>query len=364
MWKRLIDWLDIRIGLNDLIKSQLTEYRVPANINIFYTLGFVAFAAFLLQTVTGAFLIIYYTPHPDHAFKSVQEIMNVVPYGWFVRLVHVVGSNLMVVTVLIHMLSVMFMGSYKKPREVTWFTGALMLLMTLAFCLSGYLLPWSQLSYWATTVVTVIPTAFPYAGEFITRMLRGGDIVSGPTLKLFFAFHVAFIPALFMVLLGLHFFLIRRIGTSSPPFGKRTEEYLPWTSYRHESHAGGHPFFPHFVVREMYMTCLYIFVLFFIIAFVPMLFLPEAAMTPADPFRTPSRIKPEWYFLAPYQMLKLIPNKFLGISLQAAIIAIFLLWPVFDKKREANIMKRPLLFTLFVFMIIVWVILTVWGHYS
>ena len=185
------EWLEIRIGLDELIRSQLTEYRVPKNINIFYTLGMVAFAAFLFQVLTGILLLFYYIPDDKDAFKSVQFIMNQVPYGWLFRLMHVVGSNLMVAVVLLHMGSVFFLGAYKKPRELTWVVGALMFLTTLGFCLSGYLLPWSQLSYWATTVVTNIPTAFPLCGDLICKILRGSENVSGVTLNRFFALHVA-----------------------------------------------------------------------------------------------------------------------------------------------------------------------------
>ncbi len=163
----LKNWLEVRIGLKELIRNQLTEYRVPRNINLFYTLGFVALSLFVLQVITGILLLIFYVPEPARAFKSVQRLMTTIPYGWLFRLMHVVGSNLLVAVVLVHMASVFFMNSYKKPRELTWITGGLLLLITMTFCLSGYLLAWSQLSYWATTIVTTIPTAFPYVGGFI-----------------------------------------------------------------------------------------------------------------------------------------------------------------------------------------------------
>jgi ubiquinol-cytochrome c reductase cytochrome b subunit len=364
LFGKLRNWLEIRIGLEDLIKTQLTEYMVPGNINIFYTLGFVALAAFLSQVITGFFLLIYYVPHSDYAFRSVQDIMNRVPYGWLFRMMHSVGSNLMVAVVFLHMLSVFFMGSYKKPREMTWVAGSFMLLTVLTFCLSGYLLPWSQLSYWATTIVTTIPTAFPYVGDFITRMLRGGESVSGTTLNRFFALHVTFLPLLLVAFLAVHLFLIRRIGISSPPFGKAREERKPWTEYRHESHAGGRPFYPYFVQKELFMVSVFFGVMFFVISSMPTLFLPEDANTPADPFRTPAHIKPEWYFLAPYQMLKLIPNKLLGISMQMVLVTLFILWPFLDTKEEGNILKRPLLLALFILSVIGWIALTVWGRYS
>lgn len=362
MIERIREWLDIRIGLNELIRSQLTEYRVPKNINIFYTLGIVAFVAYLIQSVTGIFLLIFYVPHEDHAFKSVQYIMNTVPYGWLFRLIHVVGSNLMVAVVILHMFSVFFLAAYKKPRELTWVLGALMLLITLAFCLSGYLLPWSQLSYWATTVATTIPTAFPFLGDYVAKLLRGGEQVSGVTLNRFFALHVALLPPLLMTLFGLHIFLIRRIGISSPPFGGESEK-RGWKEFKHESHPDGQPFYPYFFSKEAFMIVLYFVALFFVISFSPALFLPADANIPADPFNTPEHIRPEWYFLAPYQILKLIPNKFLGIAFEIFLVTVFLLWPFFDRSEENNILKRPLLLALFIGTILLWAAFTIWGSY-
>jgi ubiquinol-cytochrome c reductase cytochrome b subunit len=365
MWNNIKNWIEIRIGLDELIKDQLTGYLVPRNINIFYTLGFVALGGFVIQVITGLFLLAYYVPHTDHAFKSVQHILVTVPYGWLFRLMHVVGSNLMVVAVGLHMLSVFFMNSYKKPREMTWLAGAILLFLTLLFCLSGYLLPWSQLSYWATTIVTNIPSALPYVGDFTVICLRGGQNVSGATLGRFYSLHVGILPLFLLIFLGMHLFLIRRIGISSPPFGKPGEEKKPWTSFRHESHeGGGYPFFPHFVLKESYMTIAFLAAMFFIITFMPALFLPEDVTIPADPLKTPAHIKPEWYFLAPYQMLKLVPNKLVGISLQMVLVLIFLLWPFLDKKEEDNMLKRPVLFGVFITVFIGWIVLTIWGQYS
>jgi ubiquinol-cytochrome c reductase cytochrome b subunit len=124
MWTKIRNWLEVRIGLEELIRSQLTEYRVPGNINLLYTLGFVALMMFLVQVITGFFLLIYYIPYSEMAFKSVQDIMNTVPYGWLFRQMHVVGSNLMIIAVFLHAASVFLMGGYKKPRELTWVVGA------------------------------------------------------------------------------------------------------------------------------------------------------------------------------------------------------------------------------------------------
>jgi ubiquinol-cytochrome c reductase cytochrome b subunit len=364
MWKTIKNWIEVRVGLDELVRTQLTEYRVPRNINVFYTLGFVALAGFIVQIITGFFLLTYYVPHPDHAFKSVQGIMVNVPYGWLFRLMHVVGSNLIVVAVGCHMLSVFFMNSYKKPRELTWFAGATMLLITLTFCLSGYLLPWSQLSYWATTIVTNIPSALPFFGNFAVTCLQGGQNVSGVTLGRFFALHVGVLPALLILLMAVHLFLVRRIGISAPPFGAAGEEKKPWTAFRHEDHPNGYPFFPHFVLKEAAMVMAFFALVFLVITFSPGLFLPEDASIPADPFKTPAHIKPEWYFLAAYQMLKIVPNKFLGISLQITIVSVFLFWPFLDTGKEDNMLKRGVLFGVFIAAIIGWAVLTIWGKYS
>ncbi len=359
MGQQLRKWLDNRIGLDEIIRSQLTEYRVPKNINIFYTLGMVAFAAFLFQVFTGILLLFYYIPDEKDAFQSVQFIMNQVPYGWLFRLMHVVGSNLMVAVVLLHMGSVFFLGAYKKPRELTWVVGALLLLTTLGFCLSGYLLPWSQLSFWATTVATNIPTAFPLVGELVTRILRGGDAVTSATLSRFFAMHVALLPAVLGILFLCHVFLVRRIGISAPPSGG--EESGEWTEFRHVSHPGGLPFYPDFVSKEVLMAIIYLIVMFAVISFVPALFIPADATTPANPLSTPAQIRPEWYFLAPYELLKLIPNEFLGIALQLVLVVVFIFWPFIDTAKEHNILKRPSLLILFCATILLWIGLTIGG---
>jgi ubiquinol-cytochrome c reductase cytochrome b subunit len=363
MWKNIKNWIEVRVGLDELVRTQLTGYLVPGNINVFYTLGFVALAGFVVQVLTGLLLLTYYIPHPDHAFRTVQYIMVNVPYGWLIRLMHVVGSNLIVAAVGCHMLSVFFMNSYKKPREMTWLAGAALLFIALTFCLSGYLLPWSQLSYWATTIVTNLPSAFPYFGNFVVKCLQGGESVSGVTLGRFFALHVGVLPALLVVFLSVHLFLIRRTGISTPPFGAR-EEKRPWTAFRHEDHPNGYPFFPHFVLKEAYMVMAFFVLMFFIMTFAPALFLPEDANIPADPLKTPMHIKPEWYFLAPYQMLKVVPNKFVGISLQIIMVLVFLLWPFLDNKLEDNMLKRRALFAVFLAALAGWVVLTIWGKYS
>jgi ubiquinol-cytochrome c reductase cytochrome b subunit len=359
---KLKNWLDVRMGLDDFVQKRILSYRVPKNINIFYTLGFLAAIAYAVQAFTGIVLLIYYIPHPEHAFKSVQDIMTKVPYGWLFRQMHAVGSNLMITILVLHMITVFLMGNYKRPRELTWLGGGLSLLLTVLFGLSGYLLPWTQLSYWATTVVTSMPTAFPVIGEAMAQILRGGDHVTGITLGRFFALHVAILPPLFMGFMGLHLFLISRIGISATPFGMTDEEKRPLTEYRKKSHPDGYPYYPTFFQKQMYVTMAYFAVMFFFITFLPNLYFADEASMPADPFTTPANIRPAWYLIAPYQILKLIPNKFLGITLQVILVALFLAWPFVDTVQQKNVLKRPVLRGVFISLLVLWTFLTFWGR--
>ena len=270
MWQKIKDGFEERVGLQSLIRTKLKDYTVPGGINIFYTLGIVTLIAYMIQAVTGYFLLIYYIPHPDYAFKSVQDIMNVAPFGWLPRMLHIVVSNLMVIVIIMHLISIFVMLSYKKPRELTWVAGVCLFFITLVFCLSGYLLPWSQRSFWATTIVTNIPTAFPVIGDYVANVLRGGDSISGATLSRFFALHVAFLPPIFLLIVGFHMYLVRRLELSTPPFsvasGNNPERY---------------PLYPNFFLKQVFMIMVFFSLVFFVITFMPTFFLYRFAWTDA-----------------------------------------------------------------------------------
>ncbi|MDH5458536.1 MAG: cytochrome b N-terminal domain-containing protein [Nitrospinota bacterium] len=217
---RFIDWVHYRTGIKDIVKEQITEYRVPPKLNKWYSLGGLSLFIFGLQLVTGVLLLVYYVPSTDAAFASIQRIMLDIPYGWLVRLSHAAGSHMMMIIIMLHMVSVIFMGSYKKPREMTWLSGCALIILTLAVCFTGYLLPWSQLSYWATTVATSIPEPIPLIGPFIVKLVRGGDHINPDTLNRFFALHVIVIPAVMLALVGFHLFMVRVLGISGPRSSK------------------------------------------------------------------------------------------------------------------------------------------------
>lgn len=215
MWQKVFRWLDERLGLNDLSKAVLD--RPEPKGNWWNTLGSASLFLFLLQGATGIFLSVYYTPSPDHAYDSITFIMNDVSFGWLIRGIHHWGATLMVLIVFIHMLRVFITASYKYPREMTWLIGIGLLLATLGMGFTGYLLPWNQKAYWATTVGTQIAGTVPFIGEFILKVLRGGADLSALTLQRFFAAHIWILPAALAGLLGVHLFLIIKHGESEFP---------------------------------------------------------------------------------------------------------------------------------------------------
>jgi quinol-cytochrome oxidoreductase complex cytochrome b subunit len=215
MTSRLFQWIDDRLGLSTIYNVTL-DRKVP-KVNWFYTLGSASLFLFVMQAVTGIFLSIYYVPSPDSAYNSIQYIMNDVTFGWLIRGIHHWGATLMVLVVFLHMLRTFYFAAYKFPREITWLTGVILLLATLGMGFTGYLLPWNQRSYWATTVGTEIAGTVPVIGDFIMRVLRGGTTLSGVTLARFFAVHIWVLPAVIIALIGVHMYLIIRLGISAPP---------------------------------------------------------------------------------------------------------------------------------------------------
>jgi quinol-cytochrome oxidoreductase complex cytochrome b subunit len=220
MATRVGDWLDQRLGWR-AVWNALFLRKMP-KVNWLYTLGSATLFVAINQIVTGILLTIYYVPSPDQAYDSVQYITTQVTAGWLIRGLHHWGASAMVLLTVLHMLRVILLGSYKFPREVTWFSGIALLLIVIGFGFTGYLLPWDQKAYWATTVGTRIAEVTPVIGQWILRIMRGGEELSAVTLARFFGVHVWFLPATLLLLLGIHLFLIIRNGISEVP--QRDEE--------------------------------------------------------------------------------------------------------------------------------------------
>ena len=323
---RLGNWLDERFGWNEL-HAFIAHKTVPRHrYSYWYFFGGMTLFLFTIQVLTGMLLLLYYRPSPNEAYESVQYIMTQVRFGWLIRSIHSWSANLMMFTVVAHMFSVFFLKAYRKPRELTWVSGMLLLFVVLGFGFSGYLLPWNTLSFFATKVGTDIPGQVPIVGKWILVFLRGGEEVTGATLTRFFGFHVAVLPGLAILLIGLHVLLVQRFGMSVPPSIEAEWQAKP--SERREMR-----FFPNFLLRELMAWYVALAILGGLAAIKPW----ELGIK-ADPFApAPAGIRPEWYFMFMFQTLKIIPAKIgflngdlLGILGFGAAFAAWLLLPFFD----------------------------------
>jgi quinol-cytochrome oxidoreductase complex cytochrome b subunit len=207
--------LDDRLDIKDAVEKNLSK-PVPPHVNWTFCFGGITLFLFMVQAVTGIMLLMYYQPTVAEAYKSVVYITNNVPFGWLIRGLHHWAANGMIVMVSLHMLRVFFYGAYKPPRDFNWVTGVILLMLTLGFGFTGYLLPWNQISYWATTVGTEAPGAMPVIGEYIIILMRGGPSITQITLTRFFAIHVVILPLAIGFFLMGHFFMIRKQGISGP----------------------------------------------------------------------------------------------------------------------------------------------------
>ena len=350
---RLWTWLDQRIGLADFEKLARKK-QVPAHRHAFwYYLGGMTLFLFMIQVVTGILLLFYYRPSAEEAFESVQFLMAEVEFGWLIRSIHAWSANLMIFTLYVHLFSVLLLKAYRPPREVTWFSGMGLLGLALAFGFTGYLLPWNELAYFATKVGTEITGTVPLVGSFLLRLLRGGDEVTGATLTRFYGIHVAVLPALVTILLGLHLYLVQKHGMSVPPSVERRGG-APRTM----------PFVPNFLLRDIVGWLSALAILAALAAL-----LPAELGKKADPFApAPVGIKPEWYFMFMFQTLKYLPGYILGIEGEIVGVigfglgGLFLLLIPFLDRRSARGEPSPLFTWIGIAIIAYMLVLTYLGY--
>jgi menaquinol-cytochrome c reductase cytochrome b subunit len=227
-----LDWLEERSGLVGATKYFLFR-KVPRDSNWFHTLGSATLTAFLVQAITGVILAMYYKPDPDSAYESIQHITNDLTLGWLVRGMHRWGASVFIILMFFHAARVFLFGAYKYPRELNWIVGVLLLATGLLEGFTGYLLPWDQTAYWATVVGINLNGTAPVIGPFLAQWLAGGPEIGADALAKFYALHMLLIPGLIIGLIGLHLYLVVRLGVSSPPWSdvaagrERPEEPAP-----------------------------------------------------------------------------------------------------------------------------------------
>jgi cytochrome b6 len=355
-WKRRLgEYFNERLGLES-VNALLAKKTVPMHgSTAFYFLGGMAMFLFVIQLITGLMLTLYYKPASDQAFESVQAIMTEVDYGWLIRSIHSWSANLMIGVLVLHMLTCFAMRAYRKPRELTWVTGVLLLYLFLAFGFSGYLLPWNKLALFATRVGTALAGDVPVVGDQLLLLARGGREVTGDTLVRFFALHVAIFPVIAFGLLGVHLYLVQKHGMSIP--------HRVLDRHGDPKRVPGMPFVPHFLLRDMVGWYLALALL----AALSALF-PWELGEKADPYGpAPEGIKPEWYFLFMFQTLRHLPAHLLGMEGEALGVLFFglcgivlVLIPFLDRAEKPG-MARKVLVGLAAVAVVYAVAFTIWG---
>jgi quinol-cytochrome oxidoreductase complex cytochrome b subunit len=345
-------FLTERLGLDAIWKlGQHKQVPIHRSTPCYY-LGGMALFLFIIQIISGMLLALFYKPSADQAFESVQSIMTEVDFGWLIRSVHAWAANLLMLVLFLHLLTTYMMRAYRRPREFTWVSGIFLLLLFMAFGFSGYLLPWNQLSFFATRVGTALVGVVPVVGDQLLLWARGGENVTGETLARFHALHVAVFPLLAVALLGVHLFLVQKHGMSVPD--------------RVAKASGGAdkvrsmPFLPHFLLRDTVGWYLALALL----AGLSALF-PWELGVKADPFGSaPEGIRPEWYFLFMFQTLRVLPSHILGVEGERAGVLFFglcglvvLFVPFLDRGRRT----RTVLNVLAVLAVLFIIVMSVWG---
>ena len=325
MLSRIGRWFQERLPIRQVVSWGLDE-KIPGGSRFWYTLGGATLFAFVIQALTGVWQLFYYVPSKEHAYQSVMYIRQYVEFGWLIHGLHYWGSNAFIVLMSLHVVRVFVWGAYKKPRQLTWVVGVLLLVVVLALSFTGATLAWDELGYWAAEVGTSIAGTVPLIGSFTKLFMRGGAEMDQMALSRFFVFHVAILPGLLLLLIIVHLVAFRQFGSVGP-----------WNPERRRRPGR---FWPEQVLKDLLLVSAIFVILVGLSAFW------RAPVTgPADPLDNSFTPKPEWQFLFLYQFLKLFKGPWeavgtVGVPLVVFLILLFL--PAYDRGEKRNPLKRPL----------------------
>ena len=322
--RALAEWFDSRTNISSARKHLLDE-ELPPGTRWWFVTGSILMLLLSTQLLSGIVLAMYYVPSPEYAYDSVRFIMDKLSFGSVLRGLHFFGASLIVIAAGVHMMRVVLLGSYKKPREVTWLSGMVLFLVILGFALSGYLLPWDQRAYWATTVTINIARGTPFIGEQVASVMRGGLQLGALTLLRWYAAHVFLLPAALIALTASHLYLMRYHGISGPV---KPQPGKP------------QPFYPYQALRDSFVVA----VVFAILVTLAWKFPPslDAVADPSDATYIP---RPEWYFLSLFQMLKYFPGPLEPVAtmvIPGVVVGGLMLLPFLDRSPHRELTKRPL----------------------
>ena len=334
-----------KMFLFDFIDSHLFHYPTPICLTYAWSFGSLAGLSLVIQIISGVFLSMFYVPHIDYAFDSIEYIMRDVKNGWLIRYIHSNGASMFFIVVYGHICRGLYYGSYINPRQALWCSGVIIFLLMMGTAFTGYVLPWGQMSFWGATVITSMVTAIPIAGKSIVQWLWGGYIVGGPTLKRFFTLHFI-LPFVIAGLTFIHLALLHRVGSNSP-IGSDTG-------------VDDVPFYPYYFSKDAFALSVYLLVFGIFVFYFPNTLNHPDNYVPADSLKTPPHVVPEWYFLPFYAILRSIPHKAAGIIAMLGSILVLFLIPFTNTSYVRNTTFRPIFkifFWLFIadFLILTWI---------
>ena len=346
-------WLDSRLPIIRFAQDTAINFPTPKNLNYWYTFGGILAVCLAVQIITGIILAMHYEASVDGAFASVERIMRDVPYGWLLRYIHANGASMFFLAVYIHMFRGLYYGSYKAPREILWILGCVIYLLMMATAFLGYMLPWGQMSFHGANVITGLFGAIPLIGESLQTWILGGPSIGNQTLQRFFSLHYL-LPFVIAALVAVHIWAFHTTGNNNPT-GVEVRR-----GSKEEAEKDTLPFWPYFVIKDIFALAVVLLVFFAIVGFMPNYLGHPDNYIEANPLVTPAHIVPEWYFLPFYAILRaftgdvwvvmfaswitggIIDAKFFGVLAMFGAIAVMALAPWLDTSRVRSGRYRPM----------------------
>nr|ATN41488.1 cytochrome b [Macaca fascicularis] len=321
------------------INHSLIDLPTPPNLSMWWNFGSLLAACLTLQIITGLLLAMHYSPDTSSAFSSIAHITRDVNYGWITRYLHANGASMLFICLFLHIGRGLYYGSYLLLE--TWNIGIMLLLMTMTTAFMGYVLPWGQMSFWGATVITNLLSAIPYIGTNLVQWIWGGYAIDSPTLTRFFTLHFI-LPFIIIALTAVHLLFLHETGSNNPCGISSDSDKIT--------------FHPYYTIKDILGLILLLFTLATLTLLSPNLLNDPDNYTPADPLNTPPHIKPEWYFLFAYTILRSIPNKLGGVLALFLSILILTAIPMLHKSKQQSMMFRPL--SQFLFWLLITILLT------
>ena len=358
MFKKILYWFDQRLPITATFERHLSKYPAPIGQNFWYLAGVLLIVVFVIQFISGIWLVMGYEPTEERAFASIQYIMRDVNLGWIIRYMHTTGASAFFLLIYLHMFRGMLYGSYQKPRELLWVLGWITYIILVAEGFTGYVLPWGQMSFWAAQVIFSLLGAIPIIGEDLLTWIRGDYLISGITLNRLFAFHVVLLPILLAIVVFVHILALHEVGSNNPE-GIDVKQHIDKNGVPLDTV----PFFPYDVGKDLYAIGIFLTIFCFVLFFFPDgggYLIEYINYELANNLKTPEHIVPAWYYTTYYAMLRAITfpigpltAKFLGFVVMVSAMVIFALLPWLDKSPVKSIRYKGIFSKAFLYLFVV-----------